>query len=64
MDVERKLNESVLAARYWLYIYMYVLFGPVKPELGVIPSGKENHSRAEHLNFPGRELNVINFTEQ
>ena len=21
-----------------------VLFGPVKPELGVIPSGQENHS--------------------
>ena len=47
------------------YIYIYiVLFGPVKPELGVIPSGQENHSRAEHLNFLGRELNVINFTEQ
>ena len=28
-----------------------VLFGLVKPELGVIPSGQENHSRAEHLNF-------------
>ncbi len=27
-----------------------VLFGPVKPELGVIPSGQENHSGAEHLN--------------
>ena len=36
-----------------------VLFGPVKPELGVIPSGQENNSRAEHLNFPGGELNVI-----
>ena len=36
-----------------------VLFGPVKPELGVIPSGQENHSGAEHLNFPGGELNVI-----
>ena len=36
-----------------IYIYIYiVLFGPVKPELGVIPSGQENHSRAEHLNFP------------
>ena len=46
-----------------IYIYI-VLFGPVKPKLGVIPSGQENHSRAEHLNFPGRELNVINFTEQ
>ena len=32
----------------------------IKPELGVIPSGQENLSRAEHLNFPGRELNVIN----
>ena len=49
----------------YIYIYIYiVLFGPVKPELGVIPSGQENHSRAEHLNFPGRELNEINFTEQ
>ena len=26
---------------------MYVLFGPVKPELGVIPLGQENHSKAE-----------------
>ena len=43
---------------------MYVLFGPVKPELGVIPSGQENPSKAEHLNFPGRELHVINLTEQ
>ena len=41
-----------------------VFFGPVKPEFGVIPSGQENHSRAEHLNFPGREFKVINFTEQ
>ena len=41
-----------------------VLFGPVKPESGVIPSGKENHSKAEHLNFPGRELNVTDITEQ
>ena len=31
----------------YIYIYMYVcvLFGPVKPELGVIPSGQENYSR-------------------
>ena len=41
-----------------------VLFGPVKSELGVIPSGQENHSKTEHLNFPGREFNVINITEQ
>ena len=32
--------------------------------MGVIPSGQENHSGAEHLNFPGRELNAIDFTEQ
>ena len=43
---------------------MYVLFGPVKQELGLIPSGQENHSKTEHLNFPGRELNVIDITEQ
>ena len=34
-----------------------VLFGPVKPELRVIPLGEENHSGAEHLNFPGGGLN-------
>ena len=32
-------------------VYIYILFGPVKPELGVIPSGQENHSKAGHLNF-------------
>ena len=32
--------------------------------MGVIPSGQENHSGAEHLNFPGGEINVIFFTEQ
>ena len=41
----------------YIYIYIVVLFGPVKP-------GQENHSGAEHLNFPGGELNVIDFTEQ
>ena len=46
-----------------MYIYI-VLFGPVKSELGVILSVQENHSKAEHLNFPGRELNVTNITEQ
>ena len=29
--------------------------------MGVIPSGQENHSGAENLNFPGGELNVIFF---
>ena len=49
----------------YIYIYIYiVLFGPVKPELAVIPSGQENHSGGENLNFIGGELNVIFFTEQ
>ena len=26
----------------YIYIYYIVLFGPVKPELGVIPSGQKN----------------------
>ena len=41
---------------YIYNIYIVVLFGPVKPELGVIPSGQENHSGAEHLNFPEEVL--------
>ena len=49
---------------HYIYLYIVVLFGPVKPELGVIPSGQGNRSKVEHLNFPGRELNVINITEQ
>ena len=42
---------------------MYVLFGPVKPELGRIPSGQKTFN-SEHLNFPGKELNVTDITEQ
>ena len=33
----------------YIYIYMYVLFGPVKQELGVIPSGQENYSKVNIL---------------
>ena len=29
-----------------MYVYMYLeLCGPIKPELGVIPSGHENYSK-------------------
>ena len=35
----------------YIYIYIWVIFGHVKTKFGVIPSGQENHSRAEHLNF-------------
>ena len=63
------IEEYFFFNMFFLYIYIYIyiyiiLFGPVKPELGVIPSGQENHSKAEHLNFPGGELNLINITEQ
>ena len=64
------INEDMLlkcTPHIYIYIYIYiymVLFGPVNPEVGIIPSGQENHSKAEHLNFPGRERNVINITEQ
>ena len=59
-DEDEQLYGEKLSVCLSLYIYIYiVLFGPVKPELGVIPSEQENHSGAEHLNFPGGELNVI-----
>ena len=56
----------------YIYIYIYVcvcmcvclLFSPVKPELGVIPSGQKKPFNSEHLNFPGKELNVTDITEQ
>ena len=41
---------------YNIYIYIYRILSPVKPELGVIPSGQENIR--EYLNLPGKELNV------
>ena len=32
----------ILRHRIYIYIYIYIVFfGPVKPELGVIPSGQE-----------------------
>ena len=41
---------------------MYALFSPVKPESG-IPSGQKSFNY-EHLNYPGKELNVTDITEQ
>ena len=43
----------------YIYIYIYNIYrilSPVKPELGVIPSGQENIR--EYLDLPGKELNV------
>ena len=41
---------------------MYVFFGPVKPESGIIPSGQKTFSY-EYLNNPGKELNVTDITK-
>ena len=50
----------------YIYIYKYVLFSPVKPESRIIPSGqkKKKSFNYEHINFPGKELNVTDITEQ
>ena len=57
LSKENGTKLMVTDKHIYIYIHTYiVLFGPVKPELGVIPSGQENHSKPEHLNFPGKEL--------
>ena len=39
---QRCLKERILLHSHYIYIYIYIVFfGPVKPELGVIPSGQE-----------------------
>ena len=48
-------GQDVSTCDRWGEKYI-VFFSPVKPELGVIPSGQEIMS--EYLNFPGKELNV------
>ena len=45
-----------LSLYIYIYIYIYRILSPVKPELGVIPSGQENIR--EYLDLPGKELNV------
>ena len=44
-------------------IYIYILFSPVKPELGIIPPGQKSFNY-EHLNFPGKKFNLADITEQ
>ena len=46
-----------------MYACMYVLFNPVKPESGIIPSRQKSFNY-EHLNFPTKELNVTDIPEQ
>ena len=43
---------------------MDVLFSPVKPESGIIPQEEKKSFNYEHLNFPRKELNVTDITEQ
>ena len=51
------VNDSLsLSLSHFIYIYIYRILSPVKPELGVIPSGQENIR--EYLDLPGKELNV------
>ena len=40
----------------YIYIYIFVLFSSVKPEIKPF--------NYEHLNLPGKELNVTDITEQ
>ena len=58
--------HSVSVEALDIYIYIYRILSPVKPELGVIPSGQENIR--EYLDLPGKELNVSiiqsNYTEK
>ena len=42
---------------------MYVLFSSVEPESRIIPPEQKSFNY-EHLNFPGKELNVTDITEQ
>ena len=46
-----------------MYVCMYVLFCLVKPESEIIPPGQKKSFNYEHLNFPGKELNVTDITE-
>ena len=37
-DRDRDRNRHIYI---YIYIYIYIILSPVKPELGVIPSGQE-----------------------
>ena len=61
-----KIYKYILSSYIYIYIYIYiyVLFGPVKPELGSNSIRTRKLFKSEHLNFPGKELNVTDITEQ
>ena len=53
-----------LSVSHFIYIYIYiVLFGPVKP-VGSNSIRTRKLFKSEHLNFPGKELNVTDNTEE
>ena len=47
-----------------MYVCMYVLFSPLKPESANNSVRTKKSFNYEHLNFPGKELNVTDITEQ
>ena len=63
-----QVSTTILIAhtkKVWKLIVYIVLFSSVKRELGLILSGQKKKTfNSEHLNFPGKELNVIDITEQ
>ena len=58
---ELSFKNKVTFKLFTYKLYIYILFSPVKPESGIIPSGQKSFNY-EHLNFPGKELNVTNIT--
>ena len=48
----------------YMCVCVYILFSPDKPESGIIRRGTVKLFNYKHLNLPGKELNVTDFTEQ
>ena len=65
ISFKMSLKIQCYFAIFYIYVYIHrVLFGPVKPELWVIPSGPKKIFKSEHLNFLDKELNITDITEQ
>ena len=53
--------DFIYDSTQYIYLYICVLFGPVKP---VNQDKKKKTFNSELLNFPGKELNVTDITGQ
>ena len=55
-----KLFTTIVHNNGCIYIYIYILYNPVNPELGIIPNwtNKIFKNRILNLNNPDKELNV------